>query len=241
MKTAILTAMASLLFAGGAIGQVIQGAPSISVNGYATLEVVPDLFPVSLALEETSEDVAAAQSVIEGLAARIVAVTDEMKIPPGDISVGGLRIEPQSDFDETTRRDVFRGNSYSREIHIRFRRIEDVANFISKLPAARQLQVKTETFGYSKTDEVRRLLLADAIRNAKSSADEMARAVGRSIGGVHSVVNKPISMNVSGTHYRVGMTANSGGGSRLAPGSVRLSPGVIVFSQEVNIVYRLSE
>ena len=223
--------------------QSISGQPFIAVHGRAKAEVVPDVFPLQVTLKDTSLDAAATQRQIEGHAQAVIALTRSMKLPDRDVEVANLNVSPQYRWDDKQERQVFLGNTYTRTIKLRFRALADLQKAIAALPKSSQVQLDTGSFESSRQVQVRRQLLTEAVADARRTADVMAAAVGRKVGGVHNISNQGFNVRYvssgEGSLDRVTVT-----GSRMAPPAPPEPPavlreGVIQLAQDVYILYTL--
>lgn len=220
-----------------AAAQSISGAPYLAVHGEAREEVVPDLFPLALSLSETSKDISGTQERIEALAMQILAIADRMKIAESDLTVANLAISPEYDYDNEKEEQIFLGNSYQREIKVRFHSLDRMREFIAALPADKMLKVDTGKFESSRADVMRRELLKKAIENAHDIATALAAGVGRKLGPVHTISNR--GFNVSYADSAAIRERVQGSMALLAPGVVSLREGRITLDQDVYIVYAL--
>jgi hypothetical protein len=234
-------ALCFALLLGSPLGhaQTLASAPFIAVHGDASRDVVPDTFPLTITLEDTSKDVARTQSVIEALAQSIIELAKTQNVADADLTVGNLSIDAATEFDEKKEETVFVGNTYSREIRIRFHALEDMQRFLRVVPAGKQIQLGTGEYTYSKSAETRRELMASAIDEARKAADEIAAKIGKRIIGVHTVSDVPLS-----GRYLEGNSSNAieiSSASLLAPGTVRLTLGVVTLQEDAYVVYLIGD
>ncbi|MBO9716893.1 MAG: SIMPL domain-containing protein [Pseudoxanthomonas sp.] len=230
-----LCALASV----AANAQPTGGRPFIAVHGEAKVDVVPDLFPVELTLKETSMDAAATQAKIESLAKGVLAAAQGMEVADDDVTISNLDISPVYEWDDKTDKQVFQGNTYEREIKIKFHSLAKLNEFISSLPKSNALRIQTGAFGTSRADELRRDLLDSAIANARKTAQAMASGVGGKLGAVQNISNQGLDLQYSQSLDSVVVT-----GARLreaAPAAppVVMREGKITLDQDVYIVYEL--
>jgi hypothetical protein len=236
-----------LVCAAAGHAQSIGGSPFIAVHGKARAELVPDVFPLEIKLKATSLDAAGTQARIEAHAQQIMATVKQMKMADADVTVSNLSVSPEYRYDRTAEKQVFLGNAYQREIKLRFHALADLAKMIGSLPSAKEVQIDTGEFETSRADEVRRSLMGKAIEDARQTAEIMAKAVGRKLGGVHNISNRgfnvqyveggnddpPVVMAAPRSLDSVTVT-----GSRLSPGLV-LRQGQIELEQDVYVIYTL--
>jgi uncharacterized protein YggE len=237
IRMALLLGILSVSTPAGA--QAISGAPYIAVHGSARAEVVPDVFPLALTLSETSKDMSGTQEKIEAMAAQVLAIADRMKVAESDLTIANLEISPEYDYDNQKEEQVFLGNSYEREIKIRFHSLDRMREFITALPADKVLKVDTGKFETSRAEAVRRDLLKKAIENARETARALAAGVGRKLGAVHTVSNRGFNVSYSDSATPLGSVAVAGSTALLAPGVVSMREGRITLDQDVYIVYAL--
>jgi len=194
MKSAIFLALFAT--SSSATAQSLSGAPFIAVHGRANVDVVPDIFPVSVSLTETSMETGKAQETVERLTKAVLAQVNALGVKDADLSIGNVNIDPQSNYDQKAKKTVFLGNEYSREINVNFRSLADVKSFIAGIPSGKQVEVSTEVFESSDIDEIQRKLLADAMTDARKTADVLAGNMGQRIVRIQTVSDRPLSLSV---------------------------------------------
>lgn len=240
MKRIIAAAMLSL--AGfSAQAQSIGGQPFIAVHGKAKAEVAPDIFPLEITLSETSKEAAKTQALIEDLARQIVGLTQTMEMADRDVTISNLDVSPEHRYNDRNDTETFLGNTYQRQIKLRFRTLADLQKMIASLPQVKQVRLNTGSFATSQADELRRELLAEAVGDARKTAEIMAASVGKRIGTVHNISNQGFNVRYassgdafeSTTLDRVMVTGSKIG----AP--VVLREGSIQLDQNVYIIYTL--
>lgn len=239
MKMRMALLAAAIAISGHAEAQAISGAPFIAVHGEAREEVAPDLFPIEVTLSETSADASGTQAKIESLAGKVLAIADRMKIKDADLTVANLRISPDYDYDDDTNKQVFLGNTYSREIEVRFHALDQLRDFISALPEDKALRIETRKFETTRADAIRRGLLQKAISDARATAEVLAAGVGRKLGPVHTISNQSLNIRYSESTQLGSVSVTGGAVALMAPGVVALREGRITLDQDVYIIYAL--
>ncbi len=221
--------------------QSIGGSPFIAVHGKARTEVVPDVFPLEITLKDTSLDAAATQAQIEGHAQQVMALTKAMKMADRDVEISNLNVSPEYRWDDQEDKQVFLGNTYARTIKLRFHALADLQKAIDTLPKSKQVQLNTGGFQSSKQDDVRRELLTQAVQDARKTAEIMASAVGRRVGGVHNISNQGFNVRYVTSNEASTLDSVVVTGARMAAPAppVELREGVIQLDQDVYIIYTL--
>jgi uncharacterized protein YggE len=240
MKNKALVLML-LLCPASVFAQNISGPPYIAVHGEAKTQVIPDIFPLTVILKETSYETAQTQERIEALAREYLALAEAQGLQDTDITVGSLNISPETDYDEKLEKQVFLGNTYERELKFRFHSLEALGRFIAKAPVAKQVQLGTESFAYSKSGDERRRLLVAAIADAHTTAEDMAKGIGMKIVGVQTISNRGFNVSYAESSSATTLdTVTVEGTALLAPGVV-LKKGQLTLEQDVYIIYLLGK
>lgn len=240
MKGIIAVAVLSLA-ALGVQAQSISGPPFIAVHGKAKADVVPDIFPLEITLSETSKDAARTQSLIEDYAQQIIGLTQAMNMADRDVNISNLDVSPEYRYNDKDDTEVFLGNTYQREMKLRFHTLADLQKMISALPQVTQVRLSTGSFGTSGEDELRRQLLSQAVEDARKTAEVMAKSVGKRLGTVHNISNQGFNVRYVTSDESTQLDRVMVTGSRLnAPSPpVVLREGIVQLDQSVYIIYTL--
>lgn len=225
--------------------QSIGGAPFVAVHGKARIEVVPDIFPLSITLKETSLDSAATQALIEAHAREILEITSTMAMADRDVEVSNMAVSPQYRYDDEEEKQVFLGNTYERQIKLRFRSLADLRKAIDAMPRSKDVRLDTATFESSKADALRRELLGSAVSDARDTAELMAKAVGRRLGAVHNVSNQGFNVRYVESGAPTVLDRIEVSGSRVAGVApappIAMREGSIELAQDVYVIYQLAD
>jgi uncharacterized protein YggE len=244
-----IVALLFCLSAAFAQAQTFTTKPFLSVQGHAEAKVKPDIFPVTVRLEDTGTDPARSQGLVEDLAAKTLAAAQAQGAQSSDIDVGNLSVSPKTKWDDKAEQEIFLGNSYERAIEVRFRDLERLRQFIAALPDMKQLRIDTGTFQYSGRRELERKLRREAVADAKAAAEDLAGAVGRRLLELFNVSDHAQSTIYSNMGYsRSGAPSARSVSSvaLLAPGTVRnsgivLKEGEITVSADAFLVYIIGD
>ncbi len=241
MKMRIAVAVVLMVVACASNAQSIGGSPFVAVHGKAKAEVVPDIFPLDITLTDTSLDAGKTQVLIEGYASQVVALTKKMEMEDREVTISNLSVSPEYRYDDKDDRQVFLGNTYERKIKLKFHTLEALKQMIEALPQAKQIRLDTGTFVSSKADELRRVLLTQAVDDARTTAEIMAKAVGKRLGMVHNISNQGFNVRYVESSDSYSLDSITVTGSRLgrAPAPVVLSKGTTQLDQDVYIIYTL--
>lgn len=187
----MLLSMALALCATSASAQSISPKAYIAIRGHAEVRVVPDTFPVSVWIHDIEMDRSKAEDTVETIARQTVAAARKMGLGDADMSLGNLRVSSEFERDELGKQ-AFVGSRYERRFEFRFRRLADLKKFLSALSTTKQVQTQVGSFSLSRERDVRRLLVADAAKDAKFTGDAFAGSVGKKLGDVLAISDKPL-------------------------------------------------
>ena len=192
MKIRMMVVAALFAFVGAANAQVIDGHDYIYVSGEASIKVMPDKFPVGLSVSRTSQDVDGARRDIEEQVRNFVAQARDAGIREDDIDVRDLSVERLEKEDEKSGKVTYIGHSVSRNLQFDFRNVQSLRKFLSAVRMTRDVEIELDDPTVDNEGEVRRKLLADAVKSARANAELLATSAGRRLGPAHTVSDKPI-------------------------------------------------
>ena len=181
--------------------------PFIFVEGYAKKEIPPDMAQINFYLETRSADVAEAISAMDDQSKVILKYLYDRKIEASDIIAH--RIQKEALYNEGKRADVkVIGCQASRYFSIT---VKDISNYVdiaqTVFSNTNIVRVYTD-FGVSNKSEIDAELLAQASRNAKEKAAQLAKSFGGKLGLVHAITQHNF-YNIDGA-FGVGPSEYSG-------------------------------
>src|SRR5579872_7461483 len=109
----------------------LPGSPYIQVNGHGELQVVPDMATLSLTVEKTAPDAAAARADVEARAAKVLDAARKAGIADKDIDAPSVTVEPAYDWGNNTRKLV--GQHVSRSIMLTLRDLSRYGELVDGL------------------------------------------------------------------------------------------------------------
>jgi uncharacterized protein YggE len=235
---------AAILGSSAATAQTFATKPFLSVQGHAEAKVTPDLFPVTVTLKETGMDPAKSQGFVESLAARVLEAAKAQGGQDKDIDVGKLSVSPETKWKDDDETEVFLGNTYEREIEVRFRDLEALRRFIAALPDQKQVRIETGEFEYSDRRALQRKLRREAIADAKAAAEEMADAVGKRLVELFNVSDRSQSTIYSNQGFAGGgldSVTVYGSSVQRRTSEIVLKEGEITISADAYLVYIIGD
>jgi len=228
-----------LMLALPAGAQTFAGKPFLSVQGHASARVKPDIFPIELTIVDLGMNPAKSQKLVEDLSRVALDAAQKQGLADADIEVGNISISPQSEWNEKTEEDDFKGNEYERSLTFRFHDLDALRSFIAAIPESRNVHLETRKFEYSGEQELQRSLRRKAIEDAKRGAADMADAVGKKLLELFNVSDRAQSTVYSASGYAsTGLETVTVAGSRvalLAPGTTRRTADIVLREGEIEV------
>ncbi len=139
-------------------------------------------------------------------------------------------LNPEYEYDQKSRQNKMTGFRVSQTLTVTLRKVEDAGNFLDSLVAEKKtadsgVNVNSINWDSDKRPQVETSALGDAVRAAKSKADEIAKAAGVKIKGVskisHSTVNSGPIPAFKAYAMREAQTADAAS-TELASGQVKV-------------------
>lgn len=154
----------------------------IAVNGSAEKSVDPNIVNIQIEIWAKSPQAKQAQETVAKEYQRIKGVIEKFKIKKEDFQTQSYALVPEYNYDKGQSRIV--GHRASHSVHIVQRKIEDTGSLVDAVSSG-STSIQSIGWDYDKKEQVQVSLLAEAVRNAKAQADELAKASNTKIKGVY--------------------------------------------------------
>lgn len=206
---------------------------NLSVAGSGTAYLVPDIAYIYLGvhteLPSASEAVTANNAQTEKM---IQALTD-FGVDAKDIRTTNFSIYPFDKYDPLT--GVSTGEKYysvDNTVYVTVRDLSKLGDLLDTVVAAGANTVNSIQFDVADKDAALKQARADALKDAKSKADELAAAAGVSVGEIQSITftdNQPYPL----------YDGRGGGGGGAEAATVPIATGQLTFVVTVNVTYEI--
>ncbi|HAR40245.1 MAG TPA: SIMPL domain-containing protein [Coprothermobacter sp.] len=216
----------------GAASTDSQETPTISVNGIAKVEVVPDIGTVKFVVETTQETASKAMAeVTKGTNAVVEAVKDIVK-DEKNINTSNVSVYPWYDYTEKGTELL----GYRAVVQISVKSsVEDLPSIINAAFTAGATGMSGITYEYSKTASVMDQLIKDAMADARHKA-EVALSV------EHATPGKLASVQVLDSFTPIWQSQSSLSKDVQAMAQdINIMPGVQEISVSVSVSYVINQ
>lgn len=155
--------------------QIASQGPVVELSVSETVDAKPDIVDISAGV--TSQ----AQTAVEAMrinAREMTAVIDRIKalgIDSDDIQTSGINLGAQYDYDQATRRQVFRGYQASNRVSVTLRDVKRAGEVLDALVAAGATDIGGPSFSLDDDTQARAQARKAAFAKAQARAEEYAR------------------------------------------------------------------
>lgn len=206
-----------------------NGTPprTISVNGSGRAFLTPDVANISIGVHTEDEDASAAVASNNERAQQVAEALESFAIDPKDIQTTNFSIFPRQDFDSEGKP---LGISFvvDNTVYVTLRDIDKVGEVLDAVVKAGANSISGIQFDVADRTEALSEARQAAVADALAQAEELAQAAGVELGEVQTIssYSSPIPMPKPAA---VQLEA--------AAAEVPISPGQLIITVEVNIVY----
>lgn len=214
-----------------------QAAPppqrTVSVSGAGTAYLVPDIAYIYVGVH--TEKPSAAEAVKENNAQtqKMIDALREFGIDAKDIRTTSFSIWPQDKYDPMTGTPT--GQKVyvvDNTVYVTIRDLDKLGELLDTVIAAGANTVNSIQFDVADKDAALKQARADAVKDAKVKAQELADAAGVKLGEVQTI---GFFDSVSYPVYN----GKGGGGGAAAEAAVPIQPGQLTFTVTVNVTYEI--
>jgi uncharacterized protein len=204
--------------------------PTRTVVGTGTARVrgVPDVLTMTLGVTSRGRTVGEALDHNNAAVKKVMGVLTDGGVDKQDIQTSNFSIGPTYD----DRSGDVTGYQVSNQVSVQLRDLDAAGSLIDKAASAGGDDVVMQgvAFGFDDTSDLVAQARADAVKRAKSQAEQLARAAGVELGEVRTI---------SESSADVGPVALPEAASKATADAVPISPGSQDVSVQVSIVYAI--
>lgn len=163
----------------------------IFVNGVAEKSLEPNMVLVQLESWSKAATANKAQELQANQFAKLKASIEKFKIKKEDIQTQGFSVYPEYTYDQKNQTNKITGYRVSHSIQITYRKVEEAGVFLDSIVTSKSdtngVNVQSVSWDYDNKASAESSVLTDAVKNARSKAEELATAAGVSITAVHKI------------------------------------------------------
>lgn len=210
------------------------------VNGIAERTIEPNMILVRLESWAKAASAVKAQEQQATQFARIKAGLEKFKIKKEDIQTQSFSVNPEYLYDQKIQQTKIIGYRVSHILQIAYRKLDDSGAFLDSMLTSQNdtsgIGVQNITWDSDKKSEAEIAALAEAVKNARAKATELASAAGVSLKAVHRIQHTSETPPVAQPMMMYEAASMKRGGA--AP-QTELSSGQIKIKVEVQVEYEI--
>lgn len=207
---------------------------TLTVNGKGEMSAAPDVAYLNLAVETTAKS---AQQAVKENAEKTNSVIEAIKARLGEndkVSTAGYNLSPIYEYNNQTNNSEFKGYRASNQIVVEVHNLKQIGAIIDATAEAGLNNIQGLRFETTKSAELRKKALAEAVKDAKATADVLAQAAGVKI---TRILQLSPSYDYPVPVYRdYAMSAKEGAAP---PPPTPIEPGELTINATVNIVFEI--
>ena len=158
-------------------------APQVVTTGIGEASAAPDRASIYIGVQTRATT---AQTASADNARRVRAVMDTIKalgIPQVQVQTANYGVQPEMSYGQPQGPRAV-GYTVTNSVVVRLNRVEDVGRVIDAALGKGANEISSLQFTSSKADSLRAVALSNAVSDAKSQAESMARAAGGTLGAL---------------------------------------------------------
>jgi uncharacterized protein YggE len=207
---------------------------TLEAAGKGEIKIKPDVAYLTVSVETTAKK---ASEAARDNAEKMKNVLDKLKsqIDKEDkITTTGYQLSPIYEYNDKTRKSDLTGYRASNGVVLETKNLDELGKLIDSATQVGANRIDNLSFGTDKRDEYRRQALAEAVQDAKATADTVAKASGVKIVRILKIspfyeVPRPV--------FREFGDAKLVAAPETAPTAIE--PGELTVSATVNIVFEI--
>jgi uncharacterized protein len=232
-RMALALALAAALLATGCTTKIVAVPANSSLNtvtsgGSGTVSATPDQAIMSFGVSAQNANAKTALDTVSSEAAKVTAAVKGAGVADKDIQTANVSVYPQ--YDSSGKKVT--GYQASLSVQVTVRDLGSLSKVIDAASSAGSDSISGPTFSISEDSAYQDQATAKAVDDARRSAEAMAKAAGKQLGGVVSITSSnasPVVPLFSG--HALAPTAGAA--------SVPVQPGQLDITSNVTVVFEL--
>ncbi len=206
---------------------------TLNVTGEGKVTITPDLAYISIGVHTENKNAAEAVAANTTQSQKVVDALKAFKIDPKDIQTTNFSIYPQQQYDNEGK---FQGINYivDNTVYVTLRDIDKMGELLDAAVSAGANSITGIQFDVADRSKALSEARKLAVEDAQKQASELAAAAGVTLAQVININSYGVPAPVPMYDYRGGV-----GGAVAAEAAVPVSPGQMVITVQVNIVYEI--
>jgi len=207
---------------------------TLTVNGKGKATLTPEIVYVSIGVHTENENASEAVSANNQQSQKVANALKAFDIDEKDVQTSNFSIYPQQIYDNEGK---FQGIKYvvDNTVFVTLRDISQLGDLLDAVVKAGANSINSVQFDVEDREAALSIARTEAVENAEKQAQELAKASGVTLGEVQTISSYSGGAPIPLYDYKGGY----GGGAAVAEAGVPVSPGQMVLTVEVNMIYEI--
>src|SRR5690554_2330753 len=158
--------------------QIAATGPVVELTVNENVEAEPNIVTVSAGVTTEASTAVEAMRTNAQAMSRVVERIKQLGVPERDIQTTGISLGAQYDYDQSARRQIFRGYQASNRVSVKLRQIDRTGQVLDALVAAGATDLGGPDWSIDDDTAARAQARRQAMETARAQALEYARAAG---------------------------------------------------------------
>lgn len=158
--------------------EIEASGPVLELSIYESITAEPDIVTIGAGV---STEAPTATAALRANSAEMIKVIDQLRklgVPERDIQTTGINLNAMYDYDQSARRQVFRGYQASNRVSVKLRKIDETGRVLDALVTAGATDLSGPSFGLENDEPAKDAARKRALERAKARAEDYARQFG---------------------------------------------------------------
>ena len=207
---------------------------TLTVIGKGKATIIPEIVYVTIGVHTENENASEAVTANNQQSEKVANALKAFDIEETDVQTSNFSIYPQQQYDNEGK---FQGIKYvvDNTVFVTLRDISQLGDLLDAVVKAGANSINSVQFDVEDREAALSEARAAAVKNAEKQAQELAKAAGVTLGQVQTIGSYSGGTPIPLYDYKGGY----GGGAAMAEAGVPVSPGQMVLTVEVNMVYEI--
>jgi uncharacterized protein len=207
---------------------------TLSVNGTGTIMLKPDIAYINIGVHNESPTAAEAVSANSAQTQQVVDALKTAGIDAKDIRTSNFSIYPNTQFDPQTNQKLATTYVVDNTVFVTVRKLDALGDLLDTAVNAGANNVNSIQFDVADKTPFIKQARDQAVKDAKTQADELAASAGVGLGSVQTI---NFNNNLPGP--LVESFGKGGGGLAAADVAVPINPGTMTLTVTVSMTYEI--
>ncbi len=211
---------------------------TITITGKEEKKLVPDTAKISFSVNEYRKNQKEAAKIVNTKTKKIIEALKDLDIDEKDIKTRNYSVYPEYNWNNGKR--TFRNYKVSQSIEVKVKDLEKISKVLAKVVELKVDNLNGPNMYIDNLDEIKEKMRAEAIKNAKEKADELAIQLGVKLDKIVGFSENKNSNYYPRPMYKMAVMADAVSGDEEMP-EPEINPGEQKITKTVNISFQIED